>query len=183
MAGPRRRGTRRYDTAMKVYRYPPRALVGDYIRSAAGVAVGLGVLLSGQPTPAIIVIFGGIAGLFGFFGLRTAQRHLTKVAITDQEICNAAFGTRVLHWTDLERFKLRYYGTKRQKGNGGFMQLTLAGGGSSLTYESSIDGFEYIAWRGAKAMRENGVSMDPTSAGNLLAIGLDADGERPPPVQ
>ena len=28
---------------------------------------------------------------------------------------------------------------------------------------------------------ENGVSMDPASAGNLLAMGFDADGEMPPP--
>ena len=61
------------------------------------------------------------------------------------------------------------------------MQLTLKGGGTSFTLESSLEGFDYIAWRASKAARENGLSMDPTSAGNLLAIGLDADGEMPPP--
>ena len=63
------------------------------------------------------------------------------------------------------------------------MQLTLKGGGRSFTFESSMDGFRYVAWRAAKAMRENGQSVDPTSAGNLLAIGLDADGEKPPPEE
>ena len=167
---------------MKVYQYPPRTLVGDYIRSAVGLSVGLGVMLSVSPTPAIIVIFGGLAGLFGFFGYRTLQRHVVKVAVTDDEICNAGFRTRTMAWTDLEGLKLRYYGTKRQqRGGDGFMQLTLAGGGTSFSYESSLRGFRYIAWRAAKAIRENGGSVDPTSAGNLLAIGLDADGERPPP--
>ena len=61
------------------------------------------------------------------------------------------------------------------------MQLTLKGGGTSITFESSLAGFDYITWRASKAARENGLSMDPTSAGNLLAIGLDADGESPPP--
>ncbi len=61
------------------------------------------------------------------------------------------------------------------------MQLTLTGGGTSLTFESSLAGFDYITWRASKAARENGLSMDSTSAGNLLAIGLDADGESPPP--
>ena len=167
---------------MREYRYAPRVLLGDYLRAGVGLAVGLGILLAVEPSPMIVIVFGAVAVLFGIFGLRTVQRHITKVAVTDEEICNAAFGTRSLSWSDLERFKLRYYGSKRQhKGEGGFMQLSLSGGGASLSYESSIDGFNYIAWRAAKAMRENGLSMDPTSAGNLLAMGLDADGERPPP--
>jgi hypothetical protein len=146
------------------------------------MSLGFGVLLSVPPTPAIIVIFGSVAGLFSLFGLRTVQRHVTKVAVTDVEICNAGFGTRTLCWRDLGQVKLRYYGTKRQeRGQSGFMQLMLKGGGKSLTYDSGLEGFKYIAWRAAKAARENEVSVDPTSAGNLLALGLDADGEAPPP--
>ena len=167
---------------MKVCRYPSRALAGDYVRAGIGLAVGLGVLLSVPPTPAIIIIFGGLAALFGFFGFRTVQRHLVKVAITDDEICNAGFSTRTLAWADLENLKLRYYGTRKQQpGGGGFMQMTLSGDGASLSYESSLEGFRFIAWRAAKALRDNGRSLDPSSAGNLLAIGLDADGEAPPP--
>ena len=169
---------------MRIYRYPPRALAGDYLRSGVGVVIGLGVLLSVPPTPAIIVIFGGVAGLFGYFGYRTAHRHIMKVAVTDDEICNSAFATRIISWHDLQAVKLRYYGTKRQeRGSGGFMELTLKSGRSSLRYESSLEGFRYIAWRAAKAMRDNGLSIDPASAGNLLAIGLDADGEKPPPEE
>ncbi len=167
---------------MSVHRYPARALTGDYFRSAVGLTVGFGVLLSVPPSPVIIAVFGGVIGLFGFFGLRTLQRHMMKVAVTDQAISNAGFGTRALSWDELETVKLRYFGTKRQtSGNGGFMQLTLKGGGTSLTFESSLDGFDYIAWRAAKAARDNGVSLDPMSAGNFLAMGLDTDGEMPPP--
>ena len=61
------------------------------------------------------------------------------------------------------------------------MQLTLKGGGLAFTYDTGMQGFNYIAWRAAKAARDNGVSVDPTSAGNLLALGFDADGEMPPP--
>lgn len=167
---------------MKIYRYSMRSLAGDYVRSGTGLAVGVGVLLSVPPSPAIIGIFGSVVVLFGFFALRTVQRQLLKVAVSDEEICNASIRTRTLSWNDLERFKLRYFGTKRDnRSSGGFMQLTLKGGGTSLTFESSLAGFDYIAWRASKAARENGLSMDPTSAGNLLAIGLDADGETPPP--
>ncbi len=61
------------------------------------------------------------------------------------------------------------------------MQLTLTGAGATMTLESSIDGFEYIAWRATKAARENGLSLDPASAGNLLELGIDADADQPAP--
>ena len=73
---------------------------------------------------------------------------------------------------------------RRQRGReerGGFRQLTLQGGGASLTLESSIEGFEYIAWRAAKAARETGVGLDSASAGNLLELGIDADADGPAP--
>ena len=167
---------------MKVYRYSVRSLAGDYLRAASGLAVGLGIALSVSESPVVLAIFGGVAALFGYFAYRTVQRHLTRVAVTDREIYDAGFGTRVMAWKNLQRIKLRYFGTKRQqRGGSGFMQLTLKDGATSLTYDWSLDGFDYIAWRAAKAMRDNGVSMDPASAGNLLTMGLDADGKMPPP--
>jgi hypothetical protein len=167
---------------MRVYRYPGRALAGDYLRAALGLCIGLSVILFVALSPAIIVIFGGLACLFGFYGFRTVRRQLTRVAVTDAEICDTGLGTRVMAWGDLRRIKLRYFGTKRQeRDRGGFMQLTLKGGGTSLTYDSGLEGFDYVTWRAAKALRENGRAMDPTSAGNLLTLGLDADVEMPPP--
>ncbi len=165
-----------------VHRYPARALAGDYIRAAAGLAVGLGVLLSTPLSPAIVTIFGSWSALFGYFAFRTVQRNVTRVAITDTEICDVGLRTRVMAWADLQWLKLRYFGTKRQaRAEGGFMQLKLKGGGRSLTYDSGMEGFDYVAWRAAKAIRDNGFSMDPTSAGNLLSLGVDADQESPPP--
>ncbi len=165
-----------------VHRYPARALAGDYIRAVAGLAVGLGVLLSTPLSPAIVTIFGSWSALFGYFAFRTVQRNVTRVAITDTEICDVGLRTRVMAWADLQWLKLRYFGTKRQaRAEGGFMQLKLKGGGRSLTYDSGMEGFDYVAWRAAKAIRDNGFSMDPTSAGNLLSLGVDADQESPPP--
>lgn len=165
-----------------VYRYPGRALAGDYVRAGAGLAVGLGVLLSTPLSPAIVVIFGSWSALFGYFAFRTVQRNVTRVAVTDTEICDVGLRTRVMAWADLQWLKLRYFGTKRQeRSRGGFMQLKLKGGGRSFIYDSGIEGFDYLAWRAAKAIRDNGLSMDPASAGNLLSLGVDADRETPPP--
>ncbi len=111
-------------------------------------------------------------------------RHLLRVAVTTEAIRGTGLGTRELAWGKLDLLKLRYYGTRRQRNRddgGGFMQLTLKGAGASLTLESSIEGFEYIAWRAAKAARETGSTLDPISAGNLLELGINAEEDGPAP--
>ncbi len=162
---------------MTVHRYPRRALVGDYVRAAVGLGVGLGVLIAGPPMPAIIAIFGGIALLFLVFGLRTLQRQLVQVTVTGDGISAAGLISRSVPWQTLDRLRLRYYGTRRQQreNSGGFWQLTLRGGGASVRLESSIDGFDEIVRQAAIAAQANGVSVDPASAGNLLGLGVDAD--------
>ena len=169
---------------MNVFRYPGKSLIGDYVRSGVGLAVGLGVLASASPSITIVIIFGTLTALFLAFGFRTVKRQMLRVAVTDEEIRGAGLGTRALPWGRLDHLKLRYYGTRRQRtrvSSGGFMQLTLKGAGATMTLESSIDGFEYIAWRATKAARENGVSLDSASAGNLLELGIDADTDQPAP--
>ncbi len=183
---------------MNVFRYPVRSLVGDYLRAGVGLAVGLSVLASAPGSIAVVIIFGGLTALFGGFAYRTLRRHLLRVAVTAEAIHGTGPGTQELPWAKLGLLKLRYYGTRRQRNQeangeagagagggsrsgGGFMQLTLKGAGASLTLESSIEGFEYIAWHAAKAARENGVSLDSASAGNLLELGIDADEDGPRP--
>jgi hypothetical protein len=169
---------------MNVFRYPGKSLIGDYIRSGVGLAVGLSVLASASSSITIVIIFGTLTALFLAFGFRTVKRQMLRVAVTDEEIRGAGLGRQALPWGRLEQLKLRYYGSRRQRvreSSGGFMQLTLKGAGATMTLESSIDGFEYIAWRAVKAARENGVSLDPASAGNLLELGIDADADQPAP--
>ena len=169
---------------MKVFRYPVNSLVGDYLRAGIGLIVGLGALANGSSSITLVVIFGALTALFGGFAYRTWQRHLLRVAVTAESICTSGLGTRELPWNKLDLLKLGYFGTRRQRNReagGGFMQLTLKGAGASLRLESSIEGFEYIAWQAAKAARENGVALDPSSAGNFLELGINAEEDSPPP--
>jgi hypothetical protein len=164
---------------MKLLRYPPRALYGDYLRSAAGLFVGLGVLLAVPPSPVVLVIFGSIAALFAVFGLRTAHRHKLRVAVTDDEIACRGATTKVLPWGQIEVMKLRYFGSRRSKWRplgSGFMQLTLKGGGAAMTFESSIEGFDWLAGRAAAAMRARGLALDPATGSNLIELGIDPAG-------
>src|SRR3546814_5128107 len=84
-----RRAARSGASGMRQLRYPARALYGDYLRSAAGIAVGLGVLLAVPPSLFIVVIFGPLTVLFAIFGLRTLHRHSLRVAVSDEAIARS----------------------------------------------------------------------------------------------
>ncbi|GAB4392304.1 MAG: hypothetical protein Tsb0032_07390 [Kiloniellaceae bacterium] len=168
---------------MRQFRYPPRVLFGDYLRSAAGLFVGLGVLLDAPATPLVVVIFGGIAGLFAVFGLRTAHRHHLRIAVTEDEIACRGALTKVLPWGEIEAMKLRYFGSRRSKWRplgSGFMQLTLKGAGTAMTFESSLQDFDWLAGRAAQAMRARGLELDPATSSNLIELGVDPTTEAAP---
>ncbi len=169
---------------MKIVRYPIKSLAADYFRAGTGLIVGLGVMVTAPPGPIVFLVFGGISAIFGVFGYRTLRRHFTAISVGDDAIGSRALGVVALPWHDLERLKLRYYGSRRQRARGegeGFMQLTLSGAGATLTLESSLEGFEDIAWRATKAARDNRIALDETTAGNLLDLGIDAHGEQVAP--
>jgi hypothetical protein len=106
------------------------------------------------------------------------------VAVTPEGIFTKSVFRREIPWSDLRAVKLRFFGTRRQvkAGSGGFMQLTLNGRRHKMEFESSLEGFEDIAWHAARAMRQNSLTVDPTTAGNLLSLGVHADEDTPRPV-
>lgn len=163
---------------MRQLRYPPRLLYGDYLRSVAGLFVGLGALIAVPPSLPVVAIFGSLAGLFAVFGLRTLHRHRLRVAVTEEAIACRGAVTKVIAWRDLDEVKLRYFGSRRSKwrpAGSGFMQLTLKGGGTGMTFESTIEGFDWLAGRAAVALRARGLEFDPATATNLIDLGIDPD--------
>ena len=168
---------------MTLLRYRRRSLVGDYVRSSVGVGAAV-VVLSPLPESWLVwAIFGTIGSLFGIFGLRTLQRQFSVFSLSDEGITCRDYRTRRITWRDLENLKVRFFGARRRatKDRLAFLQLTLEGGGVRLVLESSLESFEYVTWRAARALRDNQKSSDSTTAGNLLAIGIDADSAGPPP--
>ena len=161
---------------MIVLRYPPRSLLGDYVRSGIGLFVGLGVLAVVPPNVVVLVIFGGISLLFAIFGLRTLHRQKLEVALTENEIACRGLGTKVLRWSDLDTLKLRYFGSRRGKRSilgSGFMELKLKGAGTTISFESSLEDFAQVAEAAARAYRQNGREIDPATASNLIELGID----------
>ena len=165
------------------YRYPPRGLLGDYVRSAVGLALGIALLAGSEGSPWVLAISTTLVLAFGAFGLRTLRQQITQVAINPQGVFTKTMGTRALAWEEIEGLKLRFFGSRRERrrSEGGFLQLTLAGGGKKLSFESGLEGFEDIAWHAARAARHNGVALDPTTAGNLIGIGIHPDEDTPRP--
>ncbi len=177
-----------------VYRYPVKSVIGDYLRAAAGLILALGVLLSGPLPWFVTLIFAALTLLFLVFGLRTLQRQFLEVWLDERGIATQVRPTkgsgsegyfpRRLAWEELSEIKLRYFGARRklQKGEGGsgFMQLTLSSNGNSKTsmsFESSLEGFSAITERAAQAARSINLGVDPATAGNLLTLGINIDAE------
>ena len=174
---------------MVLLEYPSRALAGDWLRTAIGLAIGVGVLAYAAWNVWILAIFGGLAALFLYFGLRTLERQMQKIALTDEGLFVKDWRQRSIPWTGLSTMRLRFYGTRRQHRqqltgddpSGGFLELRLDGAGSRLNFDSALPGFALLAWRAAKAVREAGRSFDPITAGNLLTLGVDPDKDTEPP--
>lgn len=180
---------------MTVYRYPVKSVIGDYLRAAAGLILALGVLLSGPLPWFVTLIFVALTLLFLIFGLRTLQRQFLEVWLDERGIATQVRPTkgqdsegyfpRRLAWHDLTEVKLRYFGSRRklqkgEGGGGGFMQLTLSSSSNpktSMSFESSLDGFAAITERAAQAARSINLGIDPATAGNLLTLGIDIDAE------
>jgi hypothetical protein len=174
---------------MLLLAYPSRALVGDWLRTAIGLAIGLGVLAYAGWNVWILAIFGSLTLLFLYFGLRTLQRQMQKIALSENGLLVRDWRERALPWDRLTRLRLRFYGTRRQHRqqqggddpSGGFLELRLEAPGAQVTLDSALPGFSLIAWRAAKAMREVGGGFDPVTAGNLLTLGVDPDKDTEPP--
>lgn len=162
-------------------RYPSRALAGDYARAGAGVAVTGGPLLFVPGNPVTLVILGGLAGLFALFGLRTLWRHATTYRVDATGIvADTRLGARriaCLPWQGIERVKLSYFSTRRDRENG-WMQMVVRGADAKITMDSALENFHAVAEQVALAMAANRIGADHVTASNFLALGID-----PPPTR
>ena len=151
--------------------YPTSAMVGDYLRAAAGL-VPSSVLFATVPIGAVAgTVLGGFAAVFAVFGLRTALRHGTRIEMTDRELRADGVRRCVIAWTELDRLKLAYYSTRRDR-KSGWMQLELVAGGAKLELDSRIEGFDRLVRRAAEAALERGVPLSDATIANLEALGI-----------
>ncbi len=160
-----------------VLRYPPEALLADYMRAAAGgLLCGLPLALL-QVNRWVGVVLGAAFILFALFFLRTALRHMTRYRLgPDTFAADGPVGS-VVEWARLERMTLAYYSTKRDR-SGGWMQLALRSTGErAVKIDSSLDGFYDIVARAAQAAEAREVELSRATRANLRSMGLSVAGQ------
>ena len=156
---------------MTRHAYPGSAMVGDYLRAGAGFVPAMALLISAQVGPVGTGILAGFAALFGVFGLRTALRHLTQIEASETGLSASGPFAATIPWAELDRIKLAYYSTRRDRRDG-WMQLELHAHGTSLRLDSRIEGFNELVERSARAAAARGVEIGAATAVNLDALGI-----------
>jgi hypothetical protein len=151
--------------------YPASAMVGDYLRAAAGV-VPAGVLFATVPVGTVAAaVLGSFAALFAVFGLRTVVRHATRLKMSDSELRAVGAWRNTIPWAELDRMKLAYYSTSRDR-RSGWMQLELGAGGARVRLDSRIDRFDRLVSRAAAVAAARGIALNEATLANLQALGI-----------
>jgi hypothetical protein len=117
-------------------------------------------------------MLGGFAALFAVFGIRTALRQCTSIEVTETALQSTGLLQASIWWNKLDRMKLSYYSTRRD-GRGGWMQLKLRAGWSTLRVDSRVQGFSELVIASAKAAEMRGFPLDPATSANLQALGIE----------
>lgn len=158
-------------------RYPRQALWADYGRAA------IGTLLCGAPLLALDVnrwlalILGAGFLLFAMFFVRTALRQRTRYILSPDTLCADGPTGTLVEWNRLDRMKVSYYSTKRDR-TGGWMQLTVgSAGGRAVKIDSSLEGFYDIVERAARAAEAVGLDLSEATRANLRSMGISVAGQ------
>jgi len=160
----------------RTYRYPRAELRGDYIRAVAGIGLTSLPLIATWGNLTAGLIFGALMAVFAVFGLRTLVRQLSVYEVGEEGIAQNGWsilgaGRVSLPWREVERVKLAFYSTRRDRSQG-WMHLKISGGSTRLAIDSIIEGFDDIAARSANAAASNGVELSDATLRNFAALGL-----------
>lgn len=155
------------------HRYPTAAMVGDYLRAAAGLVPAAAIFATTPLGEAGTIVVGGFAVIFAIFGLRTILRHGTSLEMTDTELRATGIRRRTIAWAELDRMKLAYYSTRRDR-KSGWMQLELGARRTRLGLDSRIAGFDRLVRRAAAAAAARDLELSETTIANLHSLGLDS---------
>ena len=158
-------------------RYPRPTLVADYIRAAAGVVLcGAPLLLLEVNRWLAAILFAGFL-LFALFLVRTALRHHTRYVLAPDTLCADGPAGTLVEWSRLDRMKLSYFSTKRDRSDG-WMQLAVgSAGGRLVRVDSALEGFYDIVERAARAAETVGVPLSVATRANLRSMGISVAGQ------
>jgi hypothetical protein len=153
-------------------RYPRATLWADYVRASMGIVLCGGPLVALNVNRWMGLLLGAGLLLFLLFLARTALRQRTRYVLADDTLCADGPGGTLVEWRRLDRLKLNYYSTKRDRSEG-WMQLSVgSAGGRTIKIDSALEGFYDIVERAAAAAEANGVEMGAATRANLKSMGI-----------
>lgn len=159
---------------MSEHRYSTATLKGDLVRAGCGFVLCATPIALASLEIWVMLLLAAPAGLFALFGARTWLRRRIRVAVDDDGITATGLTSARLSWDDLQRFKLSYFSTRRDRTNG-WMQLNLRGPSGRLSIDSNLEGFEDVCGHAFRAAADNDVELSSASLRNLAELGLVAD--------
>jgi hypothetical protein len=142
------------------------------MRAAAGLVLCGLPLLALDVNRWLAAVLGAGLVLFALFLVRTALRQRTRFVLGPDTLCADGPGGKVVEWNRLDRLKLSYFSTKRDR-TGGWMQLSVGSAGAgTVKVDSALDGFYDIVERAAAAALANGVELTLATRANLKSMGI-----------
>jgi hypothetical protein len=154
---------------MALYRYPKGRILADYFLGCGGAIMTGGLLALAPGSPFVLIVFGGLTGVFLLFTIRTALRQRLRIAADADGIRVSGGSVRSLRWDEVQSVRLRYFSTRRSR-KGGWMTLTLRGPRQKIVVDSYLDGFEPLVRQAASIVTLRDLPLDPTSASNFAAL-------------
>jgi hypothetical protein len=156
---------------MSTHAYPPSAAVVDLIRAGLGGGTAAVPLVAIDTPSVVAVVLVAIVALFVALAIRAAMLPFMRFEVNDAGINARGPTLRALSWRHLERIRLAYYSTRRDRSHG-WLQLTLTDNRHTLAVDSRLNDFIGVATHAAAAARTKGLSLDAATRSNLEALGL-----------
>ncbi len=154
---------------MAIYRYPRSRILADYFLGCSGALMCGALVALAAGSLFVLIVFGGLTGVFLLFTIRTALRQRLRIAADANGIRLSGGPVRSLRWDEVESVRLRYFSTRRSR-KGGWMTLTLRGPRQKIVVDSYLDGFEPLVRQAAGIVASRDLALDPTSASNFAAL-------------
>jgi len=155
---------------MTEHRYPPSAMLSDYLVSGGGLALSLPPLVMFELPAFTVGVLALLSLGFAVHGIGVVRRHRVRVE-TDEGGLWFSPPRRRIAWNEITRFGLAYFSTRRD-GARGWMELKLASSAATLRVDSRLERFDELVGRAWRAASRCGVEPDLTTLANLEALGM-----------
>lgn len=152
--------------------YSASMLVMESAKGLTGALGSAGVIIFLRPTPYLGWPIGIVGVLFFMYFSQQLSRRYLRLHLDDTGLIHDLPGFhKSIRWPELSDLRLNYY--PQSKGaSQGTLVLILKDGSSRIKIDSSLDHFPTVLSRAAKAARDAGIDLHPTTAENLSSLEL-----------